>query len=110
MEEGREEKGRPRMGDDGRRCFCCDVTRRSKGGGASAVGGGRRSETDDVECWILNFGWRRGGRRKAGHGWGKMEEDVLLRRDTAQQRWGEERGAGEGKIASSRFAQSTQET
>ena len=33
MEEGREEKGRPRMGDDGRRCFCCDVTRRSKGGG-----------------------------------------------------------------------------
>ena len=51
-----------------------------------------------------------GAERKASHRWGKMEEDVLPRRDTAQQRWGEERGVGEGKIASSRFAQSTQET
>ena len=47
--------------------------------------------------------------RKASHRWGKMEEDVL---PAAPQppKGGEERGVGEGKIASSRFAQSTQET
>ena len=44
---GREEKGEPPIEEDGGRCFCCDVTRRSKGGGASAVGGGRRAESGD---------------------------------------------------------------
>jgi len=39
--EDAEGKGRPPIEEDGGRCFCCDVTRRSKGGGASAVGGGR---------------------------------------------------------------------
>ena len=31
--KGAEGKGKPRMGEDGRGCFCCDVTRRSKVGG-----------------------------------------------------------------------------
>jgi len=77
--DGRGEGGERQATDGGRwkKMFCCAVTRRSKGGGASAVGGGRRSETDDVECLILDYGWKRGGRRKAGHGLGKMEEDVL---------------------------------
>ena len=48
-------KGRPRIEEDWGRCFAATCTRRSKGGGASAVGGGRRSETDDVECLMLDF-------------------------------------------------------
>ena len=36
-----EGKGRPRIEEDWGGCFCRAVTRRSKGGGASAVGGGR---------------------------------------------------------------------
>jgi hypothetical protein len=42
---GRGEKGRPRIGEDWGRCFCRDVTRRSKGGGLArweeAAAGGR---------------------------------------------------------------------
>ena len=47
-EEGREEKGRPRIEEDWGRCFCCDVTRRSKGGGASAVGGGKGRKAEET--------------------------------------------------------------
>ena len=41
-----------------------------------------------------------GAEGKAGHRWGKMEEDVLLRRVTAQQRCGASAvGGGKGRKA-----------
>ena len=49
---------RERQATDGgrwKRMFCCDVTRRSKGGGASAVGGGE--EVRDGRCLMFNVGF-----------------------------------------------------
>jgi len=40
---------------------------------------------------MLNFGWgseAEDAERKAGHGWGMMEEDVLPAADRIRQRWG----------------------
>jgi hypothetical protein len=50
--EDAEGKGRPPIEEDGGRCFCRAVTRRSKGGveGSTMVGGSGFYVGDDNEC------------------------------------------------------------